>query len=134
MPGGMTGVELAVEAREFLPNVKILLTSGYPGDALAHRHSKIAEWPVIRKPFRQSDLAPSSAGSARRVTAIFAASSESCWSLISSRKLSPDSSGPNLLSDAGPHSPRHLPSLGRHPKSFTGDIREMKEGRQLKRP
>jgi CheY-like chemotaxis protein len=57
MPGGKTGVELAVEARDFLPNVKILLTSGYPGEALAHRHSKIAEWPVIRKPFRQSDLA-----------------------------------------------------------------------------
>jgi signal transduction histidine kinase/CheY-like chemotaxis protein len=56
MPGGKTGVELAVEARDFLPNVKILLTSGYPGEALAHRHSKIAEWPVIRKPFRQSEL------------------------------------------------------------------------------
>ena len=56
MPGGKTGVELAVEARDFLPNVKILLTSGYPGDALAHRHSKIDEWPLIRKPFRQSEL------------------------------------------------------------------------------
>jgi hypothetical protein len=56
MPGGKTGVELAVEARDFLPSVKILLTSGYPGEALAHGHSKIAEWPVIRKPFRQSEL------------------------------------------------------------------------------
>ncbi len=29
------GVELAVEARDYLPDVKILLTSGYPGEALA---------------------------------------------------------------------------------------------------
>jgi CheY-like chemotaxis protein len=46
MPGGRTGVELAVEARDFLPNVKILLTSGYPGEALAHDHSIQSEWPV----------------------------------------------------------------------------------------
>jgi HAMP domain-containing protein/CheY-like chemotaxis protein len=57
MPGGKTGVELAVEARDFLPDVKILLTSGYPGEALAHHHSKQSEWPIISKPFRQTELA-----------------------------------------------------------------------------
>jgi CheY-like chemotaxis protein len=57
MPGGKTGVELAVEARDFLPDVKILLTSGYPGEALAHNRSKQSEWPMIGKPFRQSELA-----------------------------------------------------------------------------
>jgi CheY-like chemotaxis protein len=57
MPGGKTGVELAVEARDFLPNVKILLTSGYPGEALAHHCSVETEWPMISKPFRQSELA-----------------------------------------------------------------------------
>jgi CheY-like chemotaxis protein len=57
MPGGKTGVELAVEARDFLPDVKILLTSGYPGEALAHHGSKQSEWPMISKPFRQSELA-----------------------------------------------------------------------------
>jgi len=55
MPGGKTGVELAVEARDYLPDVKILLTSGYPGEALAH-HSKESEWPIISKPFRQPEL------------------------------------------------------------------------------
>jgi len=35
IPGGKMGVELAVEARDYLPDVKILLTSGYPGEALA---------------------------------------------------------------------------------------------------
>jgi signal transduction histidine kinase/CheY-like chemotaxis protein len=57
MPGGKTGVELAVEARDFLPNVKILLTSGYPGEALAHHCCVETEWPMISKPFRQSELA-----------------------------------------------------------------------------
>ncbi|MFL5044129.1 MAG: ATP-binding protein [Xanthobacteraceae bacterium] len=56
MPGGKTGVELAVEARDLLPGVKILLTSGYPGEALVHDHSKESEWPMISKPFRQSEL------------------------------------------------------------------------------
>jgi signal transduction histidine kinase/CheY-like chemotaxis protein len=56
MPGGKTGVELAVEARDLLPDVKILLTSGYPGEALAHHESKQLEWPMISKPFRQSEL------------------------------------------------------------------------------
>ena len=57
MPGGKTGVELAVEARELLPDVKVLLTSGYPGQALAHHHSEQLEWPIIPKPFRQPELA-----------------------------------------------------------------------------
>ena len=57
MPGGKTGVDLAVEARDFLPNLKVLLTSGYPGEALAHHHSIQSEWPMISKPFRQTELA-----------------------------------------------------------------------------
>ena len=56
MPGGKTGVELAVEARDLLPDVKILLTSGYPGEALVHHDSGRSEWPMISKPFRQSEL------------------------------------------------------------------------------
>jgi signal transduction histidine kinase/CheY-like chemotaxis protein len=56
MPGGKTGVELAVEARDLLPNVKVLLTSGYPGEALMHYDVGRSEWPMISKPFRQSEL------------------------------------------------------------------------------
>jgi CheY-like chemotaxis protein len=56
MPGGKTGVELAVEARDLLPNVKVLLTSGYPGEASAHYELGRSEWPMISKPFRQSEL------------------------------------------------------------------------------
>jgi hypothetical protein len=46
-----------VEARDLLPNVKILLTSGYPGEALARHHSMQTDWPIMSKPFRQSELA-----------------------------------------------------------------------------
>ena len=56
MPGGKTGVDLAVQARDLLPDVKILLTSGYPGEALAQHDSTQSEWPMISKPFRQSEL------------------------------------------------------------------------------
>ena len=57
MPGGKTGVHLAVEARELRPGIKVLLTSGYPGEALAHRQPMDIEWPMIAKPFRQPELA-----------------------------------------------------------------------------
>jgi CheY-like chemotaxis protein len=57
MPGGKTGVDLAVEARELRPDIKVLLTSGYPGEALARHESMDIEWPMIAKPFRQPELA-----------------------------------------------------------------------------
>src|SRR5260370_12861469 len=47
MPGGQTGVELAVEARDLLPDAKILLTSRYPGAALAHHDSEHSHRPLI---------------------------------------------------------------------------------------
>jgi signal transduction histidine kinase/CheY-like chemotaxis protein len=57
MPGGKTGVHLAAEARALRPDVKILLTSGYPGEALARHEPMDIEWPMIAKPFRQPELA-----------------------------------------------------------------------------
>ncbi|MBI3513166.1 MAG: MASE4 domain-containing protein [Proteobacteria bacterium] len=53
MPGGMTGIELAAEARRLRPGVKILLTSGYtalPG-ALPD------DLPLLGKPYRRDELA-----------------------------------------------------------------------------
>jgi hypothetical protein len=47
MPGGKTGVELAVEARHLQPGVTVLLTSGYPGEALAAYDFERSEWPMI---------------------------------------------------------------------------------------
>jgi signal transduction histidine kinase len=56
MPNGMSGVELAREARRLSKDVKILLTSGYAGDVL-ERHQAVDEFPIIDKPFRLADLA-----------------------------------------------------------------------------
>jgi CheY-like chemotaxis protein len=57
MPGGKTGVHLAAEARALRPDIKVLLTSGYPGEALTRHEPTDVEWPMIAKPFRQPELA-----------------------------------------------------------------------------
>ena len=56
MPSGMNGIELAREARRLCGDIKILLTSGYAGDAL-ERHHAVDEFPIIEKPFHVADLA-----------------------------------------------------------------------------
>jgi CheY-like chemotaxis protein len=56
MPNGMSGVELAREARRLRSDIKILLTSGYAGHVLK-RHKAVGEFPLIEKPFRLTDLA-----------------------------------------------------------------------------
>lgn len=57
MPGGKTGVQLASEARRLRPGIKVLLTSGYTGEALS-RHTQDDEvFPLVAKPFRQQELA-----------------------------------------------------------------------------
>jgi signal transduction histidine kinase len=55
MPGGRTGVQLAVEARAMRPDIKVLLTSGYTGEALARHQTEAL--PLIEKPFREEELA-----------------------------------------------------------------------------
>src|SRR5262245_17314420 len=57
MPGGLSGREVAIRAREMKPGIKVLLTSGYAeelvqGDALQRQHLK-----VLRKPYQQAELA-----------------------------------------------------------------------------
>jgi signal transduction histidine kinase len=56
MPNGMSGVELAREARRLNKGIKVLLTSGYAGDVL-ERHQAVDEFPIIDKPYRLADLA-----------------------------------------------------------------------------
>jgi signal transduction histidine kinase len=56
MPNGMNGIELAREARRLCQDIKVLLTSGYAGDAL-ERHHAVDEFPIIEKPFHVADLA-----------------------------------------------------------------------------
>lgn len=55
MPNGMSGIDLALEARRLLPDVKVLITSGYPGRAIADKRG--AEFMSIVKPYSSADLA-----------------------------------------------------------------------------
>nr|WP_245217161.1 ATP-binding protein [Neoroseomonas nitratireducens] len=50
MPGGMTGVDLAREARRLRPRIVVLLASGYAGEALA-QYGGDAEFELISKPY-----------------------------------------------------------------------------------
>jgi signal transduction histidine kinase len=56
MPFGMSGVDLARQARRLSKGIKVLLTSGHVGDVL-ERHGALDEFPIIDKPFRLADLA-----------------------------------------------------------------------------
>ena len=55
MRGGMNGYELAREARQRRPDLKILLTSGYEMNAMAQ--GAAAGFELLKKPYRLQDLA-----------------------------------------------------------------------------
>lgn len=59
MPGGMTGFEVAREARKRQPDLKILLTSGFPGNLSAEKREIEPGFKVelLSKPFRKDQLA-----------------------------------------------------------------------------
>jgi CheY-like chemotaxis protein len=59
MPGGMNGVELAIEARRLRPEIRVLLTSGYPATLLASEHGLDKTMPLLGKPYRLQDLGDS---------------------------------------------------------------------------
>ena len=55
MPGGMNGHELARLATHLRPNLKIILTSGYAGEAERHL-TRPDGVPFLKKPYRKEDL------------------------------------------------------------------------------
>jgi signal transduction histidine kinase/ActR/RegA family two-component response regulator len=57
MPGPMDGVELARQARELRPDLKVMLTSGFP-DLKTARSSEesYVKWRLLKKPYRRSEL------------------------------------------------------------------------------
>jgi PAS domain S-box-containing protein len=60
MPGGMGGVQLAAEARRLRPHLAIVLSSGFTGASRGAEHpaeGSAADWPMLRKPYRRSELA-----------------------------------------------------------------------------
>jgi len=56
MPGGMNGAQLAIEARRLRPELKVLLTSGYVGEASA-RGPITQDMDLLNKPYRRDELA-----------------------------------------------------------------------------
>jgi signal transduction histidine kinase len=57
LPGGMTGRQLADEARSRWPNLKVLFTTGYARDAIVHHGRLDPGVELITKPFTASALA-----------------------------------------------------------------------------
>jgi PAS domain S-box-containing protein len=57
MPGGMTGTDLAREARRLYPKLKIMLTSGYTAKAMGNGFHDLDGLELLNKPFRKRDLA-----------------------------------------------------------------------------
>lgn len=55
MPAGMSGIELAHQARQLRPSLRVLLTSGYAAEAFLEPGQE-REFPFLAKPYRPSDL------------------------------------------------------------------------------
>ncbi len=56
MPGGLSGGELAEEARRLRPEMKIIFCSGFPADALAERPFGLRDGPLLRKPYHGAEI------------------------------------------------------------------------------
>ncbi len=67
MPGGMSGRELAEQAKARIPALKVLYTSGYTENVIVHHGRLDADAVLLTKPYRHSELA-------RRVRAALASS------------------------------------------------------------
>jgi len=53
----MSGMTLVNRIREFLPDIPIIIMTGYPSGSAADNQNAISEYPCLRKPFNRSDLA-----------------------------------------------------------------------------
>ncbi len=56
MPGDLDGYELARRAMELQPEIKVVVTSGFPGDALRRNGNHVASLRLLNKPYRMSEL------------------------------------------------------------------------------
>ncbi|MGC3981828.1 MAG: PAS domain-containing protein [Steroidobacteraceae bacterium] len=57
IPGGILGPELALRAREIMPGIQVLLTTGYLGDPLLTKAGPLAQEAMLAKPYRNEVLA-----------------------------------------------------------------------------
>ncbi|MBZ0146257.1 MAG: PAS domain S-box protein [Pseudorhodoplanes sp.] len=56
MPGGFNGKQLAIEARKRRPGLKVLFTSGFPGNPENEDSDLSTDIGLLAKPYRRSDL------------------------------------------------------------------------------
>lgn len=57
MPGGINGYQLAQQATEIKPDLKILLTSGFTTETIIQKHLSHFATNILSKPYRKSELA-----------------------------------------------------------------------------
>jgi signal transduction histidine kinase/ActR/RegA family two-component response regulator len=57
MPGGMSGWELAEQARQIRPGLPVVFTSGYALEALVEQGRALAQSIILTKPYRKAELA-----------------------------------------------------------------------------
>lgn len=57
MPGGMNGVMLAREVKRRRPSMRVLLTTGYAESSIERVDARGAEFELIQKPYKRSELA-----------------------------------------------------------------------------
>ncbi len=57
LAGGMSGPEIAAEAKCIQPAMRILFMSGYPSEAMIRRGELEQGADLLNKPFRKADLA-----------------------------------------------------------------------------
>ena len=57
MAGGMSGFDVARWVRSERPGVKLLLTSGYPHEALRGSEAGMSDLRILRKPYSRVELA-----------------------------------------------------------------------------
>ena len=57
LPGGMTGAQVAAQARDLRPDLKVLFTTGYARNAIIHHGRLDKGVQLITKPFSYSELA-----------------------------------------------------------------------------
>ena len=57
MPGGMNGVMLAREVKRRRPRMRVLLTTGYAESSIERVDARGAEFELIQKPYKRTELA-----------------------------------------------------------------------------
>ena len=53
----MDGVTLAREARKLIPDLQVILASGFPRDNLSEQHAELGDFQFLMKPFRMAEVA-----------------------------------------------------------------------------